>query len=147
VRRRATDEEIVEPGFFQLGDPLEGLLASLVDCDELRLVVKNDAATAELRGRATLRTGPEWLTIEVDGGPDHVHVRRGSLASAEFSTAPGKNHSVRFFGPDGRGALACIVPGTNDGASDYSPDRRRAFEAIEAAHRGAPWRRDSTGTR
>lgn len=127
---------------FQSVDPLEELLASLIDCEEIRLVVKNDAATAELCGHATLRTGPQWLTIEIGGGPDHVHVRRGDLVSAEFSTVPGKNLGVRFFGADGEAILACILPGTNDGATDYSPKRR---QAIEAAHRGAPWRRDSAG--
>lgn len=140
------NEETVTPGSPQSDDPLEGLLASLVACGEIRLVVKNDAAIADLRGPATLRVGPEWLTIEVDGGPDHAHVRRGELASAEFTSVPGKNLGVRFFGVDGRTILACIVPGTNDGATDYSPDRRRRFDAIEAAHRGARWRRVSAGT-
>lgn len=128
-------------------DPLEELLASLIDLEEIRLVVKNDAATAELRGPATLRTGPQWLTIEIGRGPDHVHVRRGQLVSAEFSAVPGKNLAVRFFGGDGQAIVACLLPGTNDGATDYSPKRRQAFEAIEAAHRGAAWRRDSGGAR
>lgn len=140
-------EEIVGSRALQPCDPLEELLASLVACEEVRLIVKNEGATAEIRGRATLRIGPQWLTIEVGGGPDHVHVRRGELASAEFATVPGKNLGVRFFGADGRAILACILPGTNDGATDYSPDRRRAFDAIETAHRGTPWRRDSAGTR
>lgn len=128
-------------------DPLEELLASLVACEEIRLVVKNAGATAELRGHATLRSGPQWLTIEIGGGPDHAHVRRGELVSAEFSAVPGKNLGVRFFGADGRVILACILPGTNDRATDCSPRRRQAFEAIEAAHRSAPWRRDSAGLR
>jgi hypothetical protein len=138
-------EESADTVAFRSVDPLEELLASVVAGEEIRLVVKNDGATAELRGRATLRTGPQWLTIEIGGGPDHVHVRRGDLVSAEFFALRGKNVGVRFFDADGRAILACIVPGTNDGATDYSPKRRQAFDAIETAHRGAPWRRDSVG--
>lgn len=69
------NETTARAGTFQSSDPIENLLASPVDCDEIRLVVRND------------------------------------------------------------------------GATDYSPDRLRRLEAIEAAHRGAPWRRDSRGTR
>ena len=65
-------------------NPLEALLAELVAGEEIHLVVTNDAVTSELRGRGTFRAGEDWLTIEVGGGPDHVHVRRGQLVSAEF---------------------------------------------------------------
>lgn len=124
-------------------NPLEALLAELVAGEEIHLVVKNDAVTSELRGRGAFRSGEDWLTIEVGGGPDHVHVRRGQLVSAEFVVVPSKNRSVRFYAEDGRVVLTCIVPRTKDGDPNASLDRVRALEQIESSHRGAPWRRDS----
>jgi Haem utilisation ChuX/HutX len=123
-------------------DPLEALLAEIVDCEEVHLVVKNEAATSELRGRGALRTGDEWLTIEIGGGSDHVHVRRGQLASAEFVVTPGKNRGVRFHAEDGRVVLTCIVPRTKEDDPNRSAERLHRFERIEANHRSAAWRRD-----
>ncbi len=127
-------EQTTEPSSSPL-TPCEMLLGSLIESGEIHLVVKNEGVTAELRGRGELRASPQWLTIEVAGGPDHVHLRRGALARAEFSAEPGKNRSVRFLDGGGRVLLACLLPGTREGAPAYAPDRVRALERLEAAHR------------
>lgn len=123
--------------------PLEALLEALVACDEVQLVIKNEAATAELRGRARLRRSAEWLTIELEGGPSHAHVRRGAFLRAEFLTEPGKNRGVLLLGANAGAALTCYLPGTGEERQGFSPSRLEAFVRLERAHRNAAWREDS----
>ena len=122
---------------------LEDLLGALIVCGEVHLVVKNAGATAELRGEARLSIGEEWLTIELVGTPDHLHVRRAALTGAGFLTEASKNHGVCFLGEEGQPVLTCRLPGTAEGRPGYSAERRAAFDAVEASHRGALWRRRS----
>lgn len=123
--------------------PLEALLEALVVCDEVHLVIKNAAATAELRGRATLRRSAEWLTIQLEESPSHAHVRRGAFQRAEFLTDSGKNRGVRFLGANAGAALTCLLPGTAEAREGFSASRLEAFARLERAHRGAAWRVDS----
>lgn len=125
----------------RLSSPLEELLNGLLTCEEVNLVVRNGRATAEIRGAAHLRIGDEWLTINMEGRTDHVHVQRGSLVQAEFLVVPGKNKAVRFFDDDGQTVLTCYLPGTGEGRSDFSSTRQAAFTRLETSARGASWRR------
>jgi len=122
---------------------LEDLLGAIIACGEVHLVVKNAGATAELRGEARLSIGEEWLTIELVGTPDHLHVRRAALTGAEFLTEASKNRGVCFLAEEGQPVLTCRLPGTAEGRPGYSAERRAAFDALEASDRGALWRRRS----
>jgi len=121
--------------------PLEDLLSAIVACGEVHLVVKNAGATAEFRGKATASIGEEWLTIQLVGTPDHVHVRRAALTGAEFLVEPSKNCGVLFLSDDDEPVLTCRLPGTAEDRPGYSAERRAAFDRVEARHRGVPWRR------
>ena len=120
---------------------LEDLLVAILACGEVHIVVKNAGVTAELRGEARLSIGEEWLTIELVGTPDHLHVLRAALTGAEFLTEASKNRGVCVLGEEGHPVLTCRLPGTAEGRPGYSAERRAAFDALEASHRGALWRR------
>jgi hypothetical protein len=120
---------------------LEDVLRAIVACGEVHLVVKNAGVTAELRGQATISSGEEWLTIELLGTPDHLHVRRCALIQAEFLTEAAKNRGVRFTGHDDQVILTCHVRGTAESRPEYSAERRAAFDEIAAQYHGTPERR------
>lgn len=124
-------------------DPLEALLEELLRWDEVHLIIKNEAATAELRGRTRLRRGAEWLTIELEESASHAHIRRGAISRAEFLSAPGKSRGVRFLAADHSPAVTCFLPGTAADREGFSASRLETFERLEMAHRRAPWREDS----
>jgi hypothetical protein len=120
---------------------LEDMLRAIAACGEVHLVVKNAGATAELRGQATISSGEEWLTIELLGTPDHLHVRRCALIRAEFLTDAAKNRCVRLIGHDDQVILTCHLRGTAESRPEYSAERRAAFDEIAAQYHGTPGRR------
>ena len=124
---------------------LEDLLRTIVACGEVHLVVKNAGATAELRGEATVSSGEGWLTIELVGTPDHLHVRRCALIRAEFLTEPAKNRAVRFLGQDDQVVLTCHLRSTVESHPEYSAERRAAFDEIATQYQGAPAHRGAEG--
>lgn len=124
---------------------LEDLLLAILACGEVHLVVKNAGATAELWGEARVKVSPEWLTIELVGTRDHLHVRRAALAGAAFLTEASKNRGVQFLEGEEHPVLTCRLPGTAKGRPDYCAERRAAFDQIETQYRGAPWRRSVEG--
>jgi hypothetical protein len=114
------------------------LLEALAGWDEIRFVVRNESAIAELCGKPTVRRTEEYLTIELSGSPDHLHVRHSALARAEVAGGAERNCFVRFFDPAGAPVLTCYVPRTNRAKSDFDPARRAAFEALKARCADAP---------
>ena len=127
---------------LQLSSPLEELLNALLSCEEVNCVVRNEWATAEIRGAAQLRVSNQWLTITMSDSSDHLHVQRGALIQAEFLLVRGKNKAVRFFSADGQTVLTCYLPGTGEGRPDFSQIRQAAFAQLEVSSRDTPWRRN-----
>lgn len=111
---------------------LESVLKALLEQPEVHLVVKTGNAVAELRGRGAMRSSRQWITIEIDGGPSHVHVRCGGISGAEFVERPDGNCGVRFHGTDGREIVACFLPHTNPSRLQFSEANRRVFERLRA---------------
>ena len=113
--------------------PVE-LLHDLVAFSDVRLVVRNSSATAELVGPAVLREGPEWLTVQFEGRPDHVHLRRDALVRSAIVAEPGRARAVRFFGPADALVASVYVPGTAEGHADFSAGRLAAFDCLTVRH-------------
>jgi putative heme iron utilization protein len=114
------------------------LLEGLADWDEIRFVVRNQGAIAELCGKPAVRSGEEYLTIEIGAGPDHLHVQQSALARAEIADSADRNCFVRFLNAAGDTVLTCYVPRTNRAKSDFDPARHAAFEALKARYADKP---------
>lgn len=115
------------------------LLREIAQWEEARFIVRNDAAIAEICGKARIREGDEYVTIEITGSPDHLHLRRAGLARAAFVPGKQRNCSVRLLGPDGRTpVLNCYLPRSGSGKDDFDPHRREQFDSLLARYSGRP---------
>jgi putative heme iron utilization protein len=110
------------------------LLETLAGWDEIRFVVRNQSAIAELCGKPTVRHSDEYLTIEIAGSPDHLHVRTSALVRAELAGGAERNCLVRFLDSSGEPVLTCYVPRTNPVKGDFEPARAAAFESLKARY-------------
>jgi hypothetical protein len=116
--------------------PLEALIEELAGLEELHLVVNTGAAAVELRGKASARRGPQWLTLEMAGSPDHIHLRRSEIAAARPMASTRGNRAVRFFSADGRALMTVYLPGTSPERSDFKPERAQALDRVLQRHPG-----------
>jgi hypothetical protein len=114
------------------------LLEALAGWDEIRFVVRNQSAIAELCGKPTVRRSEEYLTVEISGSPDHLHLRQNALARAEIAAGAERNCFVKFLDPAGELVVTCYVPRTNRARADFDPVRRAAFDALKARYADAP---------
>ncbi|GEM_PF-3415591 len=106
------------------------LLRELCGWDEVRVVIRNESAIAELCGKPQFRDGDEYVTVEMAGTASHAHIRRASLKRAEIASAEQGNCSVRFLDQNSAPVATVYLPRTNKAKDDFDSARRRAFDAL-----------------
>lgn len=120
-------------GHMSASDPIAELEAAIA-LPNTSVIVRSDAAIAEVRGPLPLRRSAEWLTIGEEAS-SHVHLRQRDVARCRFVVVEAANARLEVL--DAAGATLCKVSfrHTNPAREDrydsqYAADVRKRFEHL-----------------
>lgn len=110
------------------------LLSDLVKIDNILIIIKNNAATSEIRSNSlSIRQKDKCITIGDNDGPAHMHINSELIKPAEFiqEEKPDKiSLSVRFFDIHGERVVAAFFTKMYDDSKKLIVEKKKVYDQL-----------------
>jgi hypothetical protein len=93
---------------------------------DVRVIVRNESAIAELLGPLPLRATDEWLTLGTEGQP-HIHLRLGDVSLLRLDAPADGNVAIEVVSLAGTRIARVAFARTNPDGKGFDPARRAAL--------------------
>lgn len=93
-------------------DAVVEALRDALGTERASVILRSEAAVAEVRGPLGVRRGEGWLTLGEEGG-SHLHVKIGNVDSVHFRRPDDGNAALEVLGTDRGVLLRVTFRGTN----------------------------------
>jgi hypothetical protein len=93
---------------------------------DARVIVRNEAAIAELVGPLPLRAAGEWVTLGSEGQP-HIHLRLADIAKLRLDAPTEANVAIEILSATGARVARLSFARTNPDGKGFDAARRAAL--------------------
>lgn len=111
------------------------ILSDLVNIKDILLIVKNTAATSEIKtNNLSIRQNEKWITLGSNNDPAHMHINSEMIKSIKFieEKKPERtSFSVRFYDQNQERVIAAFFTKMYDENKNLDISRKNLYDDLQ----------------